>query len=90
MMHCVRILSEIYLFCLEITVFDMYMATYTCESCVFVFFFTQDSRMKCWTVTCERIFTEPINLWINDLSPLFTSRVQVGNHFFLSVIQYSL
>ena len=44
--------------------------------------------MKFWTVTCERIFTEPINLWINDLSPLFTSRVQVGYHIFY--MSYSL
>ncbi|XP_067932547.1 conserved oligomeric Golgi complex subunit 1-like [Watersipora subatra] len=45
--------------------------------------YTEDERMECWIKVCEPLFSRPINLWIDELSPLFTARVQeiIKEHF---------
>jgi len=41
------------------------------------YLFLQDKRMKCWSEVCSQLFSRPVNLWLDELSPLFSSRVKV-------------
>ncbi|KAF6036624.1 COG1 [Bugula neritina] len=45
--------------------------------------YTQDKRMKCWSEVCSQLFSRPVNLWLDELSPLFSSRVKeiIAEHF---------
>ena len=33
--------------------------------------------MKYWSQVCNKLFSKSINLWLDELSPLFSTRVQV-------------
>lgn len=34
--------------------------------------------MRVWTEVCQQIFSQPINIWLDELSPLFANRVKVS------------
>lgn len=35
--------------------------------------------MKHWTDACSKLLSKPTNLWLDELAPAFTTRVQVSS-----------